>query len=253
MLEPSLWANPLIAMGFRLRRSARLGPLRFNFSSGGLSSISVGGRGASFNIPVNRRGGPRTTVGLPGTGLSWSMKHTPDRPAAIRAGAAEGLPNSRRLRPGQLDALKQSLLAVLCRELFAAGPSRRLPLWPLGGVGSLETAKAGARRAGSPYSLRPPGPPQQAKDGAGNKENHRMREVVFRLEAERPGHLEARAETLPIHITAPTLEELQHEAREALIAHMGPAHGTVRVGVRRGPTAAVSSIRPVGRPAALCC
>jgi hypothetical protein len=57
-----------------------------------------------------------------------------------------------------------------------------------------------------------------------------MREVVFRLEAERPGQLEARAETLPIRITAPTLEELQHEAREALIAHMGP----------------------VGRPAALC-
>ncbi|MFM7674525.1 MAG: DUF4236 domain-containing protein [Synechococcus sp.] len=41
-------------MGFRFRRSARLGPLRFNFSSGGLSSISVGGRGASFNIPVAR-------------------------------------------------------------------------------------------------------------------------------------------------------------------------------------------------------
>ena len=43
-------SHPLSAMGFRLRRSARLGPLRFNFSSGGLSSISVGGRGASFNI-----------------------------------------------------------------------------------------------------------------------------------------------------------------------------------------------------------
>ena len=39
-------------MGFRFRRSARLGPLRFNFSKGRLSSISVGGRGASFNIPV---------------------------------------------------------------------------------------------------------------------------------------------------------------------------------------------------------
>ncbi|WP_255024406.1 DUF4236 domain-containing protein [Cyanobium sp. T1G-Tous] len=38
-------------MGFRFRRSTRLGPLRFNFSKGGLSSISVGGRGASFNIP----------------------------------------------------------------------------------------------------------------------------------------------------------------------------------------------------------
>jgi hypothetical protein len=79
-----------------------------------------------------------------------------------------------------------------------------------------------------------------------------MREVVFRLEAEGPGHWEARAETLPIHITAPTLEELQHEAREALIEHMGPAHGTVRVRVRRGPRAAASSIRPVDRPAALC-
>lgn len=80
-----------------------------------------------------------------------------------------------------------------------------------------------------------------------------MRKVVFHLEAERPGHLEAQAETLPIRITAPTLEELQHEAREALIEHLGPAHCTVRVKVRRGPSAAVSSIRSLGRHAALCC
>ena len=79
-----------------------------------------------------------------------------------------------------------------------------------------------------------------------------MREVVFRLEAERPGHLEARAETLPIHISAPTLEELQHEAREALIVHMGPAHCTVRVRIRRAPSAAIRSSRPLGHPAALC-
>jgi hypothetical protein len=39
-------------------------------------------------------------VGLPGTGLSWSVEHSP----------AAGLPNSRRLRPGQLDALKASSL-----------------------------------------------------------------------------------------------------------------------------------------------
>jgi hypothetical protein len=79
-----------------------------------------------------------------------------------------------------------------------------------------------------------------------------MREVVFRLEAECPGHLEASADGLPIRITAPTLEELQHEAREALIEHMGTAHCTVRVRVRRSPGVAVSSIRPKGRPAALC-
>jgi hypothetical protein len=63
----------------------------------------VGGRGASFNIPVASSGGPRSTVGLRGTGLSWSVEHTP----------SQGLPNSRRLRPGQLDALKQELLALI--------------------------------------------------------------------------------------------------------------------------------------------
>ena len=60
----------------------------------------------------------------------------------------------------------------------------------------------------------------------------RMREIVFRVLAERPGPLEAQAVgaafsagvTLPILITAPTLEELQHEAREALINHLGQAH-----------------------------
>ena len=48
-----------------------------------------------------------------------------------------------------------------------------------------------------------------------------MREIVFRVLAERPGHLEAQAVgaafsagvTLPILITALTLEELHHEAR----------------------------------------
>ncbi len=123
-------------MGFRFRRSARLGPLRFNFAKGGLSSISVGGRGASFNIPVSRSGGARTTVGLPGTGLSWSVEDSQDRPAVIHAGPAAGLPNSRRLRPGQLDALKQSLLAVLRQELFAPGSTGE-QLWEHGLVSRL--------------------------------------------------------------------------------------------------------------------
>jgi len=130
--------EPLIAMGFRFRRSAHLGPLRFNFAKGGLSSISVGGRGASFNIPVSRSGGARTTVGLPGTGLSWSMEHT----------ASEGLPNSRRLRPGQLDAFKQSLLNVLRQELFAAGSVSAL-LWEHGSISRLlADGSLSARAAG---------------------------------------------------------------------------------------------------------
>ncbi|MCP9883262.1 DUF4236 domain-containing protein [Cyanobium sp. Alchichica 3B3-8F6] len=135
-------------MGFRFRRSARLGPLRFNFSKGGLSSISVGGRGASFNIPVARSGGARTTVGVPGTGLSWSVEHAPVRPAVIPAGRAEGLPNSRRLKPGQLDALKQQLLEVLRQELFAPDSTGE-QLWDLGLVSRLLAAGSlAARTAG---------------------------------------------------------------------------------------------------------
>ena len=79
-----------------------------------------------------------------------------------------------------------------------------------------------------------------------------MREVVFRVVRERPGQLEAQAETVPIHITAPTLEELQHEARDALIEHMGPAHCTYRVRVRRSQLPAVSAIRPLRRLPAPC-
>jgi len=106
-------------MAFRFRRSTRLGPLRFHFSRSGLSSISIGGRGASFNVPVARRGAPRTTVGLPGTGLSWSVEHD--------AGPAAGLPNSRRLRPGQLDGFRHACLTTLSEELFAPGsPGHRL-------------------------------------------------------------------------------------------------------------------------------
>ena len=79
-----------------------------------------------------------------------------------------------------------------------------------------------------------------------------MRELVFRVLTERPGHLEARAETLPIQISAPTLEELQHEAREALIEHFGPVHCAYRVRVRRSPSTTACMIRPGRRPATLC-
>jgi hypothetical protein len=56
-------------MGFRFRKSIRIGPgLRWNFGKRG-SSLSVGGRGATVNIGSR---GVRQTVGFPGTGLSYS-------------------------------------------------------------------------------------------------------------------------------------------------------------------------------------
>ena len=63
-----------------------------------------------------------------------------------------------------------------------------------------------------------------------------MREVQFRVLSARPGHLEAEADVPEIRrITAPTLEELHHEAREALIDQYGAAHGVYRVRMCRVP------------------
>ena len=76
------------------------------------------------------------------------MEHSPDRPAAVSAGSAAGLPNSRRLRQGQLDAFKQSLLGVLRQEMFAAG-SPGAQLWEQGLVSRLLADPGlGARTAG---------------------------------------------------------------------------------------------------------
>lgn len=60
-----------------------------------------------------------------------------------------------------------------------------------------------------------------------------MREVVFHLLSERPGALEAQADVPQLRIAAASLEELHHEARDALIERLGPAHGTYRVRIRR--------------------
>ena len=91
-----------------------------------------------------------------------------------------------------------------------------------------------------------------------------MREVVFRFVVERPGHLEARSDVPALHIAAPTLEELQHEARDALIEHFGPVHCAYRVRILRcqpqqlqqsqqlQKSQRVSGIRPLRRLPALC-
>lgn len=65
-----------------------------------------------------------------------------------------------------------------------------------------------------------------------------MREIVFRLHPAAADRLQATAEHLPLTIAAPSLEELQHEAREALIQHFGSSHVTYRVRIRRTTTQA---------------
>lgn len=68
-----------------------------------------------------------------------------------------------------------------------------------------------------------------------------MREIVFHLRRQlRRGaseELTAQAAGYPLRISAPSLEELQHEAREAVMAHFGAAHVTYRVRLRRAVAA----------------
>jgi hypothetical protein len=70
-------------MSLRFRKTIKLLPgVRLNLSRSGIST-SIGRRGATLNIGGKR--GPRATVGLPGTGLSYTerlrgpdQKATPD-------------------------------------------------------------------------------------------------------------------------------------------------------------------------------
>lgn len=57
-------------MGFNFRKSFKIAPgVRLNVGKKGISSVSIGGKGA--RVSVGKKG-TRTTVGIPGTGLSYS-------------------------------------------------------------------------------------------------------------------------------------------------------------------------------------
>jgi hypothetical protein len=67
-------------MGWRFRRSIKLAPgVRVNFGSSGVSSVSVGRRGA--RVTIGKRGVTQT-LGIPGTGLSYSTNITSTSPTA---------------------------------------------------------------------------------------------------------------------------------------------------------------------------
>jgi hypothetical protein len=63
-----------------------------------------------------------------------------------------------------------------------------------------------------------------------------MREMVFEVLSEARGHICAASER-GLRVEASCLELLHHEAREALIVSLGPAHITYRIRIRRRPTA----------------
>jgi hypothetical protein len=77
-------------MGLRFRRSIKLVPgVRLNVGLG-RTSLSIGGKGFTYNVGSN---GSRVTVGIPGSGLSYSTSVQHQAPTALIANA---LPTRRR-------------------------------------------------------------------------------------------------------------------------------------------------------------
>ena len=84
-------------MGFRFRKGLSLLPgVRLNFSKSG-ASLSLGGRGMSVNLSSS---GVRTTVGVPGSGMSYRSPTYKWSKLAGGGGGAVSSPQPRQRLPG---------------------------------------------------------------------------------------------------------------------------------------------------------
>lgn len=88
-------------MGFRFRKSVKMGPVRVNFSKSGVG-YSVGGKG--FRVTKRADGKVQTTTSIPGTGISYvetvgGKKSAPAQrpsPARTAAAAPQSAPDGRK-------------------------------------------------------------------------------------------------------------------------------------------------------------
>jgi hypothetical protein len=110
-------------MGLRFRRSVRLFPgVRLNFSGSGIST-SIGGRGAHVTIG---HGHIRQTVGIPGTGISYttiSKDHgqTPQQRSGADGSGADG--SSGIVRLAVILVCAGVLITVLSGPKHPSGPA----------------------------------------------------------------------------------------------------------------------------------
>jgi hypothetical protein len=100
-------------MGLRFQRRIRVFPgLRLNLSRSGVG-FSVGGRGA--HVGITARGQTYTSIGLPGSGLSWREYHTPHYPAGHASARCD------LCRPGQAHAHGGGCALLILAGLLAWG------------------------------------------------------------------------------------------------------------------------------------
>jgi hypothetical protein len=77
-------------VGFRFRKSFKIAPgVRFNVGKKGVG-VSVGGKG--FRTSVNTSGRKTTTVGIPGTGLSYTTTSSSKKKRASHSNHVQAVP-----------------------------------------------------------------------------------------------------------------------------------------------------------------
>jgi hypothetical protein len=155
-------------MGFRLRRSIRLGKfLRLNLGAKS-ASVSVGVRGARVNLGSH---GPRFTAGIPGTGVSYTTPLGGE---------------------SKFDAPGNNLSADAGSGAFRTGCGCLLMIGALAGVGAItgviDQGNAGVAAAVAGILL------CAVVGAAMGRQRAKAREVERRLEAERQLRLQAQRE-----------------------------------------------------------
>src|SRR5579872_2601206 len=106
-------------MGWRFRRGVRVLPgVRLNISKRGISSVSIGRRGLTLH--VGRRG-TKETIGLPGTGISYTtpVQHLPqaEHPGPV---AASNGSRTEPFLPPSADATTVGWGAIIVRLTLAS-------------------------------------------------------------------------------------------------------------------------------------
>lgn len=104
-------------MGFRFRKSIKAGPLRINLSKSGVG-YSVGSKG--FRYTKKAGGGTRTTVSIPGTGISH-VSETSSKPKSVNTGRRQPAADIKKERCNMSKPKSQSTELILCILLGWAG------------------------------------------------------------------------------------------------------------------------------------
>lgn len=105
-------------MGFRFRKSIKIGPARVNLSKSGVG-YSVGTKG--FRVTKKAGGGTRTTASIPGTGISYT-KDSSSKKKTSSSPTKKSTPKSTTITPARASAPhKKSLLTAIIAAIIAFG------------------------------------------------------------------------------------------------------------------------------------